>query len=218
MESENKIIIDLDNTLYPEEKGIFAQVNSRINLFMKEKMSFPKEDINRVRIEYMNKYGTTLRGLMINYNLKPDTYLDYVHDVEIESILNYDFGLDSFLSELKGEKVVFTNGSSFYARRIIRSLGVEKHFSFVFDIVSMDFIAKPAKYGYEKLLSKLKNGKGINCLFIDDRIENIITGKKIGMTTALVNRLVDAKDKIYADYVVERITDLQPLIKPTPFL
>ncbi|RMF96097.1 MAG: pyrimidine 5'-nucleotidase [Candidatus Schekmanbacteria bacterium] len=222
MWAKNKIIIDLDNTLYPEEMGIFTQVNNKINLFLKEKMGFQEDKIDNIRLEYMRRYGTTLRGLMVNFNLAPDEYLRYVHDVEIESILKKDNDLDLLLSELKGEKVIFTNGASFYAERILNALGIKRHFSKIFDIVSMDYIAKPHPYGFDKLMSSFGNGTDYNYLFIDDMAENVSTAKKKGMTTVLIDNFSNKRlgrnvEKI-ADYVVKKILDIKPYLESTPFI
>ncbi|MBI5376132.1 MAG: pyrimidine 5'-nucleotidase [Candidatus Schekmanbacteria bacterium] len=213
----NRIIIDLDNTLYPEHKGIFSQVNNRINLYLEEKMKFRRDTINSMRVEYMEKYGTTLRGLMIHHHVDPGDYLKFVHDVEIESVLSGNKALDDFLHKLKGEKILFTNGAYNYAMRILNSLCVAHHFNTIFDIVSIDYIAKPDSYGYKKLIALTGNGSSCNYLFIDDRPDNIRTAKELGMLTVLVSAN-GAGDNCNAELVVREITELEDKLKGTVFI
>ena len=78
------ILFDLDNTLYPKSLGIFELVIERIRGYMESQMGFEKSLAQKLRQEYLRKYGSTMRGLMIHHNLNPEDYLQYVHDVGVE--------------------------------------------------------------------------------------------------------------------------------------
>ncbi|HYB19504.1 MAG TPA: pyrimidine 5'-nucleotidase, partial [Thermodesulfobacteriota bacterium] len=77
------IIFDLDNTLYPKSLGIFDLVVERIRGYMETQMGFEKNLAQKLRQEYLKKYGSTMRGLMIHHNLNVDAFLEYVHDVGV---------------------------------------------------------------------------------------------------------------------------------------
>ena len=78
------ILFDLDNTLYPREKGVFDRINERINLFVMDLTGECVDDVRIMRKDYIGRYGTTLGGLMKHFDVHPDEYLDYVHDVRSE--------------------------------------------------------------------------------------------------------------------------------------
>ena len=65
------LLFDLDNTLYPKSLGIFDQVVERIRNYMEDCLGFEKSLARELRQEYIRKYGSTLRGLMVHYNLNP---------------------------------------------------------------------------------------------------------------------------------------------------
>ena len=60
------ILFDLDNTLYPKSLGIFDLVIERIRNYMAGRMGFERELARSLRQEYLRKYGSLLRGLMIH--------------------------------------------------------------------------------------------------------------------------------------------------------
>ena len=56
------------------------------------------------------------------------------------------------LAGLPGRRVVFTNGSESYARRVLGALGVQDMMDGIYGIEFMEYVAKPSPYPYEKLL------------------------------------------------------------------
>ena len=62
-------IFDLDNTLYSPECNLFAQIDQRMNAFLREMFSVGPEEAHRIQKDYYHKYGTTLSGLMAVHNL-----------------------------------------------------------------------------------------------------------------------------------------------------
>ena len=74
-------IFDLDNTIYDIKAGLFVKISERITQYIMEVLSFTKEEANLVRSNMYKKYGLTLTGLMREYEIDPDEYLDFIHDV-----------------------------------------------------------------------------------------------------------------------------------------
>jgi len=57
-------VIDLDNTLYAADSGVFARMDKRMTAFVASELSVDEAEANRLRIKYWQQYGTTLRGMM----------------------------------------------------------------------------------------------------------------------------------------------------------
>ena len=178
-------ILDLDNTLYPADSGLFAEVDQRIRRFMEERLGIPPERIPALRMRYRETYGVTLGGLMAHHGVDPREYLDYVHDVPLDRYLAPDPELDRVLGRLAGRKVVFTNGSSDHAWRVLRRLGVAGRIQGVYDIIFMDYVPKPRPHGYRKLLKALSVPPA-TCWMVDDLPENLETARALGVRTVLV--------------------------------
>ena len=103
MQSYEVLCIDLDETIYSKSNGIWRLITDRINHFMIDRLQIPLEDTQDLRQHYLDTYGTTLNGLLENYEvstseellpvglsegcqLKKNIYKDQVityHDVEL---------------------------------------------------------------------------------------------------------------------------------------
>ena len=81
------ILFDLDETLYPKEAGLMDAIGERILIFMTQRVGIPADDATIKRRKYYQQYGTSLRGLMVEYNIDPVDYLDFVHAVDPHEFL-----------------------------------------------------------------------------------------------------------------------------------
>jgi putative hydrolase of the HAD superfamily len=205
------ILFDLDNTLYPRSVGIFDLVIERIRGYMETQMGFEKSLAQKLRQEYIRKYGSTMRGLMIHHNLNPDDYLEYVHDVGVEERLSPNPALADLLESIPLSKCIFTSGHHPHARKVLRCLGVEQYFPQIFDIIFTHFIPKPNPEPYQQILEFLcLDGK--QCMMIEDLPANLQPAKEMGMTTVLVGQKADGFDGI-VDFEIGDILDLRKVLK-----
>ena len=86
-------VFDLDNTLYPHDLNLWQQIDDRIRAFVSDFLRVTKDEAFRVQKDYYRRYGTTMRGLMAEHDLKPDTYLEFVHQIDHSPLLpNPDLG------------------------------------------------------------------------------------------------------------------------------
>jgi putative hydrolase of the HAD superfamily len=179
------ILFDLDNTLYPPERDLFALIDVRINRYMQEVAGIPAAAVDGLRRRYWAEYGVTLGGLIHNHGVDPEDYLEYVHDVDVDSRLTSDPGLRAALQQLPQRKVVFTNGSRRHAERVLAALGVADQFEELFDIRVAAYRPKPYPEPYHQVVARL-GLPASRCVMVEDSPENLRTAKALGMRTVLV--------------------------------
>ncbi len=205
------ILFDLDNTLYPKSLGIFDLVIERIRNYMEVRMGFEKELARSLRQEYLRRYGSTMRGLMIHHNVNPDDFLEYVHDVGVEEKLSPDAELEGLLKSITTGKGIFTSGHKPHAQRVLRCLGVEGYFPEIFDIIFTRFIPKPNPEPYRQILDHL-GLEGRECMMIEDLPANLKPAKDLGMTTVLVGPRMEGLDGV-VDHTIESILELGNILQ-----
>lgn len=178
-------IIDLDNTLYAADNGVFRRMDERMTSFMADFLSVPEAEANELRVRYWRQYGTTLRGLMLHHDMPPEAFLTYVHDIQAEEILYPSAALDAALSQMRCRKVIHTNGTREHAERITAALGVSHHFSAVYDIRFNNYLPKPCSNTLLKLLKEEKVHPNL-ALVIDDMEDNLEAAREIGAATCII--------------------------------
>ena len=180
------ILFDLDDTLYPKEIGLMAAIGERIHQYIEERVGLDPVAVRGLRRHYLQTYGTTLRGLQVNYNVDTEEYLAYVHDVPLGDYLKPDEALDKVLAEIQVEKIVFTNATTEHARRVLQCLGVERHFNSIVDLRATNYVNKPQPGAYRCVLDIL-GARPEECLMVEDSLRNLRPAKEMGMVTVLVN-------------------------------
>ena len=127
------LLIDLDNTIYSETEDIFSQIDLKMKSFISSELNVNTKKAYEIQKKYFFKYGTTLRGLMINHNIKPSFFLKYVHNINLKPIKK-NLDLKSELKRFKGKKIIFTNGTTEHAINVLKKVGVFKEIDNIFDI------------------------------------------------------------------------------------
>jgi putative hydrolase of the HAD superfamily len=200
------VLFDLDNTLYPASSGMMQSVDRRITEYVQQLLHLSPEEAWELRHRYFTEYGTTLHGLQRNHNVDADHYLAYVHDLAFDALLSSDAELDHLLSLVRAEKVVFTNSPGDYAQRVLRILGIERHFSDMFDIRRMGLVPKPHPSTYQLVLRSL-GVSGSEMVFVEDTPKNLVPARALGMTTILLAEHPEAVEPDVADYVVPDVLE-----------
>jgi len=199
------VFLDLDDTLYPSDNGVWDAIGDRINLFMIERLSIKPDEVRGIRDHFLRSYGTTLHGLMVNYGADPYEYLEFVHDIPLEDYLHPNPELERMLQSLPQRRIIFTNASTGHANRVLRRLGIENEIDAIVDLLVMNLKHKPQADAYKIAMSVAEETDPSACLLVDDRVENLRPGASLGMTTVLVGTKVIASA---ADVHIETITDL----------
>jgi putative hydrolase of the HAD superfamily len=206
------ILFDLDNTLYPPERQLFSLIDVRINRYMCEVVGIPSEEVDGLRRSYWKQYGVTLQGLIRHYDIDPEDYLSYVHDVDIRSRLAPDPGLRQELMTLPQRRVVFTNGSICHANRVLSTLGIDDLFEEIFDIRVAAYQPKPFPEPYLAVLNGL-GASAKHCIMVEDSRENLQTAKKLGMGTILVG---GGETPDFVDSHISEVLHINHAIKSWP--
>lgn len=177
-------VFDLDNTLYPASSNLFAQIDQKMTCFIADFLDLDIDEANRLRKNYFREHGTTMRGMMDRHGMEPGDFLDYVHDIDLGSVVPNP-ALGEALGRIPGRKIIFTNGPQAHARRVMDRLAIGPHFEAVFDIVEADYVPKPEPRVYEALIRRhrLQPGKSV---MVEDLARNLAPAASMGMTTVWV--------------------------------
>jgi putative hydrolase of the HAD superfamily len=199
------LYIDLDETIYPKTNGLWQFISDRINQFLVSHLQITILDAQVLRKQYFDTYGTTLNGLLNHHNIDPMEYLDYVHDIPIEMMIQPEPALRTTLKQLSPKKYIFTNASIQHANRVLRHLEILDLFDGVIDILALEFTNKPRKEAYEKALSLSGYPNPTKCMLIDDRVANLVPAKEMGITTVLVG---EGTQDPAVDFVISTLNEI----------
>ena len=177
-------VFDLDNTLYPRNCNLFAQIDVKMKAFISELLNVDLEEAHRIQKQYFRTHGTTLRGLMENHGLAPKEFLDYVHNIDVSPVPPNP-ALNDVLHRIDGRKVIFTNGSVTHAENVLGRLGITHHFDGIFDIIAADYVPKPERSAYEAFVRK-HNVDPTRAVMLEDIARNLEPAHAMGMTTVWV--------------------------------
>ena len=207
-------IFDLDNTIYDIKAGLFIKISERITEYIMTKLSFTREEANLVRSDMYKKYGLTLTGLMREYEIDPDEYLDFIHDVTHPE-LKYEKQLKLSLKNLSGRKFIYTNASQDHAKNILSAMGIEAEFEKILDIKATQYVPKPDPKSYEIMLKSfgILSNQIENSVFIEDTAKNLRPAKLLGLKTVWIENAHNLEDyKENAKYVDCKYSDLKSLL------
>lgn len=182
-------VFDLDNTLYPASSKLFDQISLRMTAFIAEYFDIAPDAALHRQKEFFRRYGTTLRGLMVEHGVDPEPFLDYVHAIDI-GVIAEDPELESKLARLPGRKLIFTNASRRHAERVMGRIGIGHHFEDIFDIVAADYLPKPDRTAYAAMLARHGVAPETACM-IEDMAVNLEPAKALGMTTVWLKGEID---------------------------
>ncbi|NEX93780.1 pyrimidine 5'-nucleotidase [Caulobacter sp. 17J65-9] len=200
-------IFDLDNTLYPAECEYMALIEGKMTAFVMRETGLARDEAKALQKSYLHEHGTTLAGLMANHGIDPHAFLDEVHDVAMDRLLP-DPALLAALTRLPGRRLVFTNGGSKHAARVLERLEIADLFEDVFHLEAADFVPKPAQATYENLV-RIHGVDPRAAAFFEDSERNLKPAAVLGMATVLVGAHAA---QCSADFVHHRTDKLPPFL------
>jgi putative hydrolase of the HAD superfamily len=213
-------VFDLDNTLYPHNVSVWKQVNDLIRGYIANYLNVSEDEATRIRKDYYERYGTSMRGMMAEHNMPHEEYLEAVHRID-HSVIEPNPALGAAIEKLPGRKLIFTNGTKKHADAIVARLGLHGHFEDAFDIVAADLEPKPARQTYEKFL-RVHDVAPERAAMFEDLARNLEVPHALGMTTTLVTPPPGfvrpgesvrqdwenaGRDAAFVDYVTDDLTE-----------
>ena len=207
-------IFDLDNTVYDIKAGVFEKISSRITEYIIRSLSVTREEANLVRSNMYKKYGLTLTGLMREYGIAPDEYLDYIHDVTHPE-LKYDEQLKLNLNNLIGKKFIYTNASKNHSKNILSVMGIEAEFEKILDIKATRYLPKPDPGSYEIMLKAfgINTEQTGNSIFIEDTAKNLRPAKLLGLKTVWIENDFNLKDyREHSEFIDYKYSDIKSFL------
>jgi len=178
-------VFDLDNTLYPADCNLFAQVDHRMGEFIARFLGVPYEYARHLQKTYYRQFGTTLAGLMRIHKMEPHDFLDYVHDIDLTPVPEHP-ELAAAIERLPGRKLIFTAGSRRHAENVAAKLGVLHLFEDICDIVATGFLPKEQREAYDQMIRAHAVTPSQAAMF-EDMPHNLVAAHDLGMTTVLVH-------------------------------
>ena len=189
-------IFDLDNTLHDASHAIFPAITANMNTFIAEQAGenneiLSPEAANALRIMYWKRYGATMQGLIRHHGIKPEAFLKAAHDLgDLSLLIRSERGLGRILHRLPGRKILLTNADHNYSRRVLKLLGLDRHFSRHIAIQSMrvhgKLLPKPSKRLFRKLLASEKT-PAHQCVLIEDSEAALKAARSLGIRTVFVS-------------------------------
>jgi len=187
MTGERVWIFDLDNTLHNAIPHIFPHINRSMTAYLQEHLQLGEEEADALRVDYWQRYGATLTGLMKHHGTDPDHFLWHTHQFpELPRMVLREPRLRPMLKQLPGRKVVFSNAPEHYARAVLKLLRIDDLFDDVFAIEHARYRPKPQLPGFRRLLRKHRL-QARQCVMVEDSVENLQTAKRLGMGTVWVS-------------------------------
>ncbi|KYQ93478.1 haloacid dehalogenase-like hydrolase [Tieghemostelium lacteum] len=202
------LFFDLDNTLYPKSCGLAGQVSKRITQYMGNILQLPEEQVDKIRNQYYQTYGLTLKGLMQHHSVDIHHYLDYVHGgLELQNFLKNDDRLRAILGSINPliKKIIFSNADLGHCQRVMKALNINDQFDGILEYLELMDYSKPHPTSYQMAMKKAQTTDPSGCVFFDDVVDNLVAAKDAGFITVLVG---SSTDNVNVDFSISEIHDL----------
>lgn len=181
------IFFDLDDTLYPSHVGLWKAIKERMNIYMRQHLDIPDDEIPVLREKYFMQYGTTMRGLQAHHNINTDDFLAFVHDLPLENYLKPDPIQREIIASLPTRNLIFTNADIHHARRVLKQLQLEDLFPTIVDVNAVAPYCKPMPESFSIAIKVSGEMDPSRCVMIDDIHRTTQAARKAGLRSILVN-------------------------------
>ena len=209
-------LFDYDLTLYgEEERFVLNSLDHRISLFVQKVVGCDFETAHKVRTDYLERFGTTLSGLMALHHTNPEDFFDFIHEPEFLIYPKVAPEKLALLESLVGHRYVFTNGRGDWSRAGMAHMQIDSAIEDVFDLKLMNWEGKPHASAYEKI-EKWLESRGAweanaldksQIVLLEDSLRNLEPAHERGWTTILVNPNVQAPS--WVDFHIPHLLNLK---------
>ena len=142
-------LFDLDNTLHNASPYIFPHLNRSMTAYICQHLNVDENEATRLRLEYWQRYGATLLGLMRHHGTDPHHFLHHTHQFpDLEPSIIAERGLRAIFHRLPGRKIIFSNAPLKYAEAVLAITGIRRCFYTIYSVERLRFQPKPAVGGF----------------------------------------------------------------------
>jgi putative hydrolase of the HAD superfamily len=177
-------VFDLDNTLYPRQCNLFAQIDLRITDYVMNVTQLPHTEARALQKRYYREFGTTLNGLMHQHEIDPLHFLGMVHNIDYSPVDAHP-DLVTALRTLPGRKFILTNGDVPHAEAVLKRVGASGLFEGIYDICAMSYRPKPLPEAYDAFFA-MHGIDARRAAMFDDLEKNLVVPHDVGMRTVQV--------------------------------
>jgi putative hydrolase of the HAD superfamily len=188
------LFFDLDDTLYPPSAGLWLAIKERMNMYMRERLCIPENDVPVLREQYFKMYGTTLRGLQERHKVDKDDFLAYVHDLPLKDFLVPNPVLRDVIAALKTRNLIFTNADVSHAKRVLTALQLDDLFDTIVDVNAVAPYCKPMPESFAIAMDLADEPDPRKCVMIDDLPRTTRAALQVGMASLLYGSEIPTSD------------------------
>ena len=179
------IFFDLDDTLYPSSSGLWKAIKERMNIYMRDVLQIPADEVPALREQYYKMYGTTLRGLVERHHVDEQDFLTFVHDLPLKDYLTPDPIQREIIASLPTRNLIFTNADAHHARRVLTALELDDLFETIIDVNEVSPYCKPMPESFAIAQDLADEPDPRKCVLIDDIPRTIRAALNVGMAGIL---------------------------------
>jgi putative hydrolase of the HAD superfamily len=212
-------LFDLDNTLHDASHAIFPAISANMNTYIARVLGdgvtpASAEAVNAARIGYWKRYGATLLGMIHHHQVDAAHFLHETHDLgALHELIRYERGLARLLRRLPGRKILLTNAPTAYSTKVLRHIGLQRHFAHHIAIEDMHVHGRLRPKPSKLMLRRLLRRHGVaarRCILVEDTLVNLKSAKQLGLRTAWVTQYLSEKRKRpgYVDVKVKSVFGL----------
>jgi pyrimidine 5'-nucleotidase len=179
------IFFDLDDTLYPASAGLWKAIKERMNIYMRDVLHLPADEVPALREHYFKTYGTTLRGLIARHQVDEQDFLAFVHDLPLKEYLTPNPRQREIIASLPVRKLIFTNADVHHARRVLKVLQLDDLFETIIDVNAVSPYCKPNPESFAIAQDIADEPDPRKCVMIDDLPRTTRAALNAGMASLL---------------------------------
>lgn len=202
------IYFDMDETLYPVGAPIVNVFGDRMDRFIDEYFDAHPHLEKPCRTRLFLDHGTTAKGLAVEYGVDIYDFMHYVNEFELDGCLEEDPAVREMILRIPLPRYVLTNGDRFHAVRVLRKLNLLDCFDAIIDSIDTYPNVKPHASAYEFALKIARCHNPAECIFIDDKHDNVTAAHELGLFAIQVG---SKQRSPVADAYLDRLTDLPKL-------
>jgi putative hydrolase of the HAD superfamily len=210
------VVIDLDDTLYPEEEFVYSGFRA-VSIYLKQ-AGFVKKDLYGLMLQNFKNgnrteiFNETLKSEKIEpkeelINSLVEIYRSHKPDISLFT------DAVSFLDRIHGKKKLglLTDGYLNVQKNKVAALGIEHFFDIIVftDEMGRNFW-KPHQAGYEKIMNAL-GVTGNECIYIGDNpTKDFFSANKLGWKTVRIKRpggVYSSKEALNEEFAANRVLE-----------